>query len=113
MKGFVFLVILLLLFCESTMCFKALDPLLSNVTESNPQLSVQLYKQTRICPLFTLLSISSLLSIGPCETFGGLSVSSSDMYFHIHFLRSLNGFDEFIKNHSCETDIHTFILDCD
>lgn len=113
MKGFVFLLVILLLFCESTMCSKALDPLLSNVTESDLQLSVQLYKQTGICPLFTLLPISSLLSIGPCETFGGLSVGSSDMYFHVHFLRSLNGFDVFIKNQSCETNIRTFISDCD
>lgn len=108
MKGFVFLLVILLLFCESTMCSKALDPLLSDA-----QLSVQLYKQTRICPLFTMLSISSLLSVGPWETFGGLSVGCSDMYLHLCFLRSLNGFDLFIKNHSCETNIRTFILDCD
>lgn len=76
MKGFVFLLVLLLLFCERTMCSRALDPLLSNVTESNLQLSVQLYKQTRICPLSTMLSISSRLSTGPCDT-SGLSVGCS------------------------------------
>lgn len=113
MKGFVFLLVMLLLFCESTVCSKALDPLLSNVAESDVQLSVQLYKQTRVCPPFTVAPVSSLLSVGPCETFGALSVSYSDMYLHLHFLRSLNGFDVFIKSHSREADIHTFILDCD
>lgn len=36
--------------------------------------------------------LSSLLSPGPWETSGGLSVGYADMYFHLHFLRSLNGF---------------------
>lgn len=109
MKGFVFLLVLLLLFCESTMCSKGLDPLLSNVTESNLQLSMQLYNQTRVCPLSTMLSISSQLSTGPCETSEGLSVFTCTSTF----LRSLNVFDVFIKNHRCETDICTFNLDCD
>lgn len=107
MEGFVFFLMLLLLFCESTMCSKALDPLLSNVTESNMQLSVQLCKQTRICPLFTMLSVSNLLSTGPWETSGGLSVGYADMYFHFHFLRRLSGFDVFIKTIAAkQTDIH-------
>lgn len=111
-EGFCFLVGIFF-FCGSTMCSKALHPLLSYVTESSPQLCVQPNKQTRICSLFTMLSISSLLSAGPWEISGGLSVGYADMYFHLHFLRTLNGFDVFIKNHSCETDICTFILDCD
>lgn len=59
-----------------------------------------------------MLSTSSLLSIVPCETSGGLSVGCSHV-LPLHFLRSLNGFDVFIKNHSCETDICTFVLVCD
>lgn len=83
---------------------------LSNATEGDPQLSVQRYKQTRICSVFTILSVSSLLSIVPHENFWGLTVGSLDMYFRLYFLRSLNGFDVFVKNGRCKADICMFIL---
>lgn len=88
--------------------------LLSNATEGDPQLSVQHYKQTRNCSVFTILSMSSLMSIMPHENFWGLTVGNLDMYFQLYFLRSLNGFDVFIKNHICKADIcMSVLLDCD
>lgn len=46
----------------------------------------------------------------PHENFGGLTVGRLDTYFQLYFLRCLNGFDVFIKNHGPKADIHTFIL---
>lgn len=110
-KFFIFLMAILLLFCESELCSQALDSLLFYLMpQSDPQLFVQHYKQTRICSVFTTLSISSLISIVPHENFGVLGVGSLNMYFQLFFLRSLNLRDVFLKSHSCKADICVYLI---
>lgn len=48
------------------------------------------------------LCLMRILADWPC--------GSLDMYFQLYFLRRLNGFDVFIKEHRYKADIHIFIL---
>ena len=111
MKVFNFLLVMLLLFCASMACSQALEALLFYLRPQRVMHSSLRSVTNR--PGFALctgLSVSSLVSFVPRENFGGLVGGSLDTYFQLYFLRSLSGFEVFIKKHRRKADTRMFVF---